>query len=151
MESDEFDIVLQQLWRKINYKMGQSMYKFFQPLKLSPMQGIILMRLNQEKKPIMITELSEKLHTPNSNISNICARLEESGYIEKVRSREDLRKVHIQLTEMGKKIVVDIDRMHREAMSNLHSHLNGSDKEMIIIGLTKLSESFGGLEQDLDL
>lgn len=66
--------------------------------EISPAQGRILFVLWQEDN-ISIQELAEKTSLSKSTLTIMLDRLEESGYIVRVPSRGDRRKILIRLTE----------------------------------------------------
>jgi DNA-binding MarR family transcriptional regulator len=55
-----------------------------------------------EKDGITVSEICEKLMLDSGTVSPLLKKLQQAGYIEKVRSAEDDRVVVISLTEDGK-------------------------------------------------
>ncbi len=55
-----------------------------------------------EKDGITVSEICEKLMLDSGTVSPLLKKLQQAGYIEKVRSAEDDRVVMISLTEDGK-------------------------------------------------
>ena len=55
-----------------------------------------------EKDGITVSEICEKLLLDSGTVSPLLKKLQQAGYIEKVRSAEDDRVVVISLTEDGK-------------------------------------------------
>lgn len=66
-----------------------------------------------EGEPLTATVLCAKLQITKPQMNVILNRLEASGIIERIRSREDKRKVHIRLTEQG---VPVYETAHREIL-----------------------------------
>jgi DNA-binding MarR family transcriptional regulator len=50
-----------------------------------------------------VSELSERLGLTNSTVSGILDRLENQGLVERTRSKEDRRVVHVKVTDEFKK------------------------------------------------
>lgn len=55
-----------------------------------------------EKDGVTVSEICEKLMLDSGTVSPLLKKLQQAGYIEKVRSAEDDRVVVISLTEDGK-------------------------------------------------
>ena len=72
--------------------------KRYQINQINPAQGRILFSLWQ-KDNISINELANKTALGNSTLTSMLDRLERSGYIKRVPSRKDRRKILIQRTE----------------------------------------------------
>ena len=71
------------------------------PLGLTNTQYIVLLVL-WEKDGVSVTEIGEKLMLDNGTLSPLLKKMEQAGYVERRRSREDDRVVEITLTEVGK-------------------------------------------------
>lgn len=50
---------------------------------------------------LSLSELSEKINAQNSTVTGIVDRMEREGLVERKRSAEDRRVVHIRLTKKG--------------------------------------------------
>ena len=55
-----------------------------------------------EKDGISVTEIGEKLMLDNGTLSPLLKKMEQAGYVERRRCREDDRVVEITLTEKGR-------------------------------------------------
>ncbi|MBQ6000862.1 MAG: MarR family transcriptional regulator [Clostridia bacterium] len=71
------------------------------PLGLTYTQYIVFLVL-WEKDGISVTEIGEKLMLDNGTLSPLLKKMEQAGYLERRRSREDDRVVKITLTEEGR-------------------------------------------------
>ncbi|MGN1387442.1 MAG: MarR family winged helix-turn-helix transcriptional regulator, partial [Bacillus sp. (in: firmicutes)] len=67
-----------------------------QPFGLTYPQYLVLLAL-WEKDALTVKELGEKLHLGTGTLTPMVARMEANGWLLKVRSKEDERKVHIHL------------------------------------------------------
>ena len=67
-----------------------------QPFGLTYPQYLVLLAL-WEKDAITAKELGEKLHLGTGTLTPMVARMEANGWLQKVRSQQDERKVHIHL------------------------------------------------------
>src|SRR5690348_3877291 len=57
---------------------------------------------------ISLSELSDKIRAQNSTVTGIIDRMEREGLVQRARSTEDRRVVHIRLTEKGERLARDI-------------------------------------------
>ncbi|MBQ6380330.1 MAG: MarR family transcriptional regulator [Clostridia bacterium] len=73
------------------------------PLGLTYTQYIVFLVL-WEQDGITVGTLGEKLMLDNGTLSPLLKKMQQAGYIERRRSREDERVVLITLTEAGKKL-----------------------------------------------
>jgi len=76
---------------------------WLKPLGLTYTQYIVLLVL-WEQDGISVSELGEKLRLDNGTLSPLLKKMEQSGYLERRRQKEDERVVVITLTEAGKKL-----------------------------------------------
>jgi len=91
---------------KIHHLSGRIFAKKLKEYKLdeiNPAQGRILFALWQ-KDGIAIQELSKKTSLKKSTLTSMLDRLEETGYLERIPSKEDRRKMIIKRTEKDKKL-----------------------------------------------
>src|SRR5450432_63379 len=57
---------------------------------------------------LSLSELSDKIRAQNSTVTGIIDRMEREGLVQRVRSTEDRRVVHIRLTDKGAKLAREI-------------------------------------------
>jgi DNA-binding MarR family transcriptional regulator len=74
---------------------------WLKPLGLTYTQYIVLLVL-WEKDGLSVSEIGEKLMLDNGTLSPLLKKLEQAGYIERLRCHEDERMVVITLTEAGR-------------------------------------------------
>lgn len=78
--------------------------------KLSKIAGLtgpqlILMRSIEQLGEVTIRELSRNTNMSQATATTILDRLERNGYVKRVRSVKDKRKVHAHLTEFGRELL----------------------------------------------
>ncbi len=73
------------------------------PLGLTYTQYLVFFVL-WEKDGIPVGEICDRLKLDNGTLSPLLKKMQQAGYIEKVRSKEDDRVVLISLTEDGVKL-----------------------------------------------
>ena len=74
---------------------------WLKPLGLTYTQYIVFLVL-WEKDGVSVTEIGEKLMLDNGTLSPLLKKMEQAGYVERRRSREDDRVIEITLTEKGR-------------------------------------------------
>lgn len=74
---------------------------WLKPLGLTYTQYIVFLVL-WEKDGVSVTEIGEKLMLDNGTLSPLLKKMEQAGYVERRRCREDDRVVEITLTDKGK-------------------------------------------------
>ena len=74
---------------------------WLKPLGLTYTQYIVFLVL-WEKDGVSVTEIGEKLMLDNGTLSPLLKKMEQAGYVERRRCREDDRVVEITLTEAGR-------------------------------------------------
>lgn len=97
-------------------------------IEINPAQGRILFVL-WENDEIPIIELSKKTQLEKSTLTTMLDRLEKDGFIQRIASREDRRKIIIKRTDKDKsfqKIYYQVS----DEMSDLF-YKGFSDKEII--------------------
>ncbi|MBR4471523.1 MAG: MarR family transcriptional regulator [Erysipelotrichaceae bacterium] len=74
---------------------------YLKPLGLTYTQYIVMLVL-WEKDEITVGEICEKLMLDNGTLSPLLKKMQEEGYIEKRRSKEDDRVVLVSLSKEGR-------------------------------------------------
>ena len=69
-------------------------------------------------------------------------KLEQKGYVEKIKSTEDGRSVSVGLTEKGKKINDFHKRFHTHMVSQITDQINDEEKELLYKAILKLNKYF---------
>ncbi len=73
------------------------------PLGLTYTQYLVFLVL-WEKDGIPVGEICDRLKLDNGTLSPLLKKMQQAGYVEKVRSKDDDRVVLISLTDEGKKL-----------------------------------------------
>ncbi len=119
------------------YKANHAFNRFYKPvmkkLGVTYPQYITLLAL-LEKDHQRVSELGERLFLESNTLTPLLKRLEEMGFLVRVRSREDERQVVVSLTKEGCDLsdgVIDVQHcafsslgMSVETIGQLVEHLN---------------------------
>ncbi|WP_067618664.1 MarR family winged helix-turn-helix transcriptional regulator [Alicyclobacillus acidiphilus] len=73
---------------------------FLDPYGLTYPQYLVLVALS-ESDELTVKELGDKLYLDSGTLTPLLKRMQESGFVRRVRSKEDERKVKVSLTPRG--------------------------------------------------
>ncbi len=113
MTTYEFKYVLLDLTRRINDGMNIMINQLGSKYNLSPLQFRVLMEAHKEES-ISIGALANSALIAKANMTSICKKLEDMGYLNRYRDPEDDRKVLVILTKLGNQVVGEIDIYYTE-------------------------------------
>lgn len=89
------------------YSTSLAMTKIYKPMLdefgLTYPQYLAMLVL-WEKDGLMVSELGRRLYLDSGTLTPLLKRLEASGFITRIRTVEDERRVHITLTPLGRKL-----------------------------------------------
>lgn len=86
---------------------------FLKPLGLTYTQYIVFLVL-WEQDGITVGELGTKLHLDNGTITPLLKKMQDKGYVTRVRSKSDERVVIVSLTEAGRALREDALKIPNE-------------------------------------
>jgi len=88
-----------------SHQLSRLYYPHLKKIGLTYPQYIVLMVLWEhfevEDKGILVTDVAEQIFLDTGTLSPLLKRMERAGFIKRVRSSEDERRVEIHLTEKG--------------------------------------------------
>ncbi|MGE4587517.1 MAG: MarR family winged helix-turn-helix transcriptional regulator [Mangrovibacterium sp.] len=96
--------------------------------------------IHSMKNPTL-SELTEKLKNTKASTSVMLDRLEEHGFIQKVKSDNDRRSAHVHLTDKGDKAAHLHTDVHKQFATLLTKELTDSEKDILIVLLNKTIKS----------
>lgn len=89
-----------------------------------------------------VKEIALSLHITQPSVTTAINRLEKKGCVERVRSKEDRREVHIHLTSLGKKIHSLFLRFHSNMVRSIAEDLTDEEQMHLIRAMIKLNAYF---------
>lgn len=126
------------------YSISKSIVRIYGPLlkkiDLTYPQYITMMVLWEVKK-IPFKDLSLKLKMKTGTLTPILSKLEESGYLERIKDGNDDRKIYIVITQKG----LDIADKARDIPRRLAQDLDLTEKDYL-----EYLHEFDGLVKKLD-
>lgn len=137
MDVAAFNEEVRKYLRKVNLNIAKLMNQSLLPLGVTHTQMMVIFNLDHHGR-MNISELSERMEMPKSNISAICSRLEESGLVTRIRDQADARIVYIELTPNAKDLTrrakTIVDREH----DRLAERLSEQERNKVLEGLSLL-------------
>jgi DNA-binding MarR family transcriptional regulator len=95
----------------------------------------------------MVGELSRLLGVSVNTVSELVSRLVEKHFVKKERDEMDRRRVHVYLTELGKRIIRKVDNCRKRHVMGILRNLSEDDCRILIQLMEKMagrSQEFGG-------
>ena len=90
---------------------------------LTHSQFYTLMAL-QRHKDLPLSEISGCIRRSPGNMTLVVDNLEKTGWVERMRSKEDRRVILVHLTESGKEKIEAVKKEHSRIIKGLMSELN---------------------------
>ena len=145
MEITSFKQIFWDKLRQMTWETSRMFSCSASRMGLTVLQVGILMEVDRLGS-VSIGALGKNLSIAGGNISNVCKRLEQMGYLSRERSQQDERVVMVSLTEQGKQLLEDnINALEAriEAVMKQEPQENMDD---ILRGLQKMNELFDRLK-----
>lgn len=115
--------------------------------ELSIPHAYALLELLHHDEPMTVSELATKLAIDRTNVSRLCARMEEAGELAREPHPEDGRARALRLTARGKKLARAVDEQSAGHFDRLAKQLGGSVGE-VVAALDRLSKAMALTEED---
>ncbi|SJN56471.1 MarR family transcriptional regulator [Vibrio ruber] len=112
--------------------------------KLSKIAGLtgpqlILMRSIEQLGEVTIRELSRNTNMSQATATTILDRLERNGYVKRVRSVKDKRKVHAHLTEFGRELLHKAPQPLQDNFVSQFQQLEEWEQTLLLSSIQRLS------------
>lgn len=79
--------------------------------------------------PMTIGELCRKQLVSGGNMTVVIDNLEKDGLVERTRTKDDRRVVHVRLTPKGKELFEEVFPQHARYVADLAAVLSGEEQE----------------------
>lgn len=100
-----------------------------------------LMALAEHGAPLSVGQLTEHLQLDRSNVSRLCARMEEAGHIHRASDPADARARAISLTERGAQLAQHLQTRSRARFEAIHQALSPDQRSQAIGALDALTHA----------
>lgn len=107
---------------------------------LTPSQYNILRILRGEGKPLPILEIASRTITIVPGITGLIDRLEQAGFVNRLRCEKDRRIIYVALTDQGITTLAALDDPLVALHEKLLGHLSQADLKKLIRLLEKVRE-----------
>ncbi|MFQ5867030.1 MAG: MarR family winged helix-turn-helix transcriptional regulator [bacterium] len=97
------------------------------------------------KGKCMVGELSKLLGVSVNTVSELVGRLVKKRFVKKEKDEKDRRRVHIHLTQLGKKIIRKVDYWKKRHIKGILRNLTEDDCRVLI----QIMEKMTGTPQEL--
>ncbi len=135
----KFELYILHLVKDINKQLNEQLTRIYKPYGLTAAQAMVLMYLYKNGKQ-NITDLSALLSTGKSNLSPLCKRMEQSGYIRRIRDIQDQRILYIELTNYAEEIMQEASKSDSE-IELFAEFQSEADQDKILTGLLTLKNN----------
>ncbi|MFA0519767.1 MarR family winged helix-turn-helix transcriptional regulator, partial [Vibrio sp. 10N.222.55.E8] len=109
---------------------------------------LILMRAIQEMGNVTIKELSNQTNVSQATTTTIIDRLELNGYVQRVRSESDRRKVHANLTEKGQELLSHAPPPLQDNFVKKFQNLEPWEQSLLLSSMQRVSSMMNA--EDID-
>jgi DNA-binding MarR family transcriptional regulator len=109
---------------------------------------LILMRAIQEMGNVTIKELSNQTNVSQATTTTIIDRLELNGYVQRVRSSLDRRKVHANLTEKGQELLNNAPPPLQDNFVKKFQNLEAWEQSLLLSSMQRVSAMMNA--EDID-
>lgn len=115
--------------------------------KVSKTTLFVLMQLEMHG-PISMSRLAGLLDAGLPNMTGIVARMEELGFVERVRDDHDRRVVLVRATARGTETVQELEVIRRRQLRQLVAELDASDRRACLQAFRALREAAQRLDRE---
>ena len=112
--------------------------RLFREYGLTPSQYNVLRILRGEGKPLPILEVASRTVTVVPGITGLIDRLEQAGFVNRLRCEKDRRVIYVALTDHASKILADLDEPLLALHRKLLGHLSQTELKELIRLLEKV-------------
>jgi DNA-binding MarR family transcriptional regulator len=107
---------------------------------LTPSQYNVLRILRGEGKPLPVLEIAGRTVAVVPGITGIIDRLEQAGFVNRLRCEEDRRVIYVALTDHGARTLAALDEPLMALHRKLLGHLSRAELKELIRVLKKVRE-----------
>lgn len=139
MINKEITLAIVELNKKIEKVRDQVVKK----VGLSKIQALVLINIyNNNKNNIecSVKHIVEEFEANQGNTSSLLKRMESSGLIEKVKAKDDERKVNLVLTELGKNKILEMRAEVNKYKARMDAEYTNENKKVFIDNMKKLEQ-----------
>jgi DNA-binding MarR family transcriptional regulator len=114
--------------------------RLFREYGLTPSQYNVLRILRGEGRPLKILEIASRTITVVPGITGLIDRLEQAGFVNRVRCHEDRRVIYVALTEQASQTLAALDGPVDALQRKLLGHVSREELAELIRLLEKVRD-----------
>src|SRR6266852_1141377 len=114
---------------------------------LTPSQYNILRILRGEGKPLPILEIASRTIAVVPGITGLIDRLEQAGFVNRLRCEKDRRVIYVALTDAGANVLGELDGPLSAVHDKLLGHLSQGELKELIRLLEKARSPWAGMKR----
>ncbi len=99
--------------------------------EMSLTHAYALLELLHAGEPLTVSELASRLSIDRTNVSRLCARMEEAGELSRREHPDDARARLLRLTARGRRVADSVDESSARHFAHLKEHLGGNAARVI--------------------
>src|SRR5262245_31616862 len=120
--------------------------RLFREHGLTSSQYNILRILRGEGKPLPILEIASRTITVVPGITGLIDRLEQAGFVNRLRCAKDRRVIYVGLTDQGARTLASLDEPLTALHRRLLGHLSQAEMKELIRLLDKVRKPLAGTD-----
>jgi DNA-binding MarR family transcriptional regulator len=131
-------------WRSIANswkRLQRAAEKNLAPLDLSPGAELRIMGVLREQGSMPMNRFCKETLLSQPSITGIIDKLEDRGFVERVRSREDRREVLIAITSKGDHAYQKAKELHRQFVERTLSNLKPGEVDQLVALFKKFADA----------
>lgn len=122
-------------FEKLFWKLSREMSYVWREIYAETFPGsqshiLFLLERNGPKK---MSELAESLHLTAGAVTTASDRLNDQGYLTRIRDEKDRRVVRLELTEQGKITLKELQNKGRDTMKSIFKDIPSEDLQRMIL------------------
>lgn len=99
---------------------------------------MIILNLLREKDYCMMSEIAKTLSVTTSAATGIVDRMVKANLLKRVSHEKDRRVINIEITDKGKRIIDDIQKLRYKMMMDIFSKLKPIERERYLETIKKI-------------
>ena len=138
-KEDILNELLVELFNHILYLEEQNLQMKGIPLTMNEVHT--LEAIKDAKDPIM-SNVAKKLMITLGTMTTAIKKLEQKGYVERIRDEKDARIVRLTLSKEGHNVVAVHDNFHKNMIDTVLTDLTEKEEDVLLSSLVKIKNYF---------
>jgi len=116
----------------VNNRINEAIANVLKPFDVSLQQFNVLRILRgQNGKPANLSTLNERMVTKMSNTTRLVDKLITKGYVDRIICPSNRRKIEINITDSGKKVLKKMDTAMNKAENEILQNVSNKELEQL--------------------